>query len=151
MYKDMERVDKQLEMVARVESDRQSNASKMGDSEGSVNTVVNYVDDGAEVDGADKIEKIEAVMTTLNAESEKITQMLSKIQKATSTTAKYEGDSQTSLDNSKLLEMVGNYQQAVAEIHSQAMELPTVSFRYKLRIIIESYRNKRFYNHTLFL
>merc|ERR1719483_2023535 len=107
-------------MVARVESDRHSNASKMGDSEGSVNTVVNYVDDGA-----DKIEKIEAVMTTLNAESEKITQMLSEIQKATSRTAKHGGDSQTSLDNSKLLEMVGNYQQAVAEIHSQAIELLT--------------------------
>jgi len=33
MYEDMERVDKELEMVARVESNRQSNVSKMGDSE----------------------------------------------------------------------------------------------------------------------
>jgi hypothetical protein len=128
MYEDMERVDKQLEMVARIETDRQSNASKMGDSEGSVNTVVSYVDDGAEVDGAEKLEKIEAVMTKLNAESEKITKMLSHIQNTTSTNVKPGEDLQAKLDNSKLLEMVGNYQKAVAEIQSQAMELLLVSF-----------------------
>eukprot|EP00090_Calanus_glacialis_P047010 TRINITY_DN9518_c0_g1_i5.p1 TRINITY_DN9518_c0_g1~~TRINITY_DN9518_c0_g1_i5.p1 ORF type:complete len:629 (-),score=132.62 TRINITY_DN9518_c0_g1_i5:17-1903(-) len=122
MYEDMERVDKQLEMVAKIETDRQSN-TKMGDSEGSVNNVVSYVDDGAEVDGAEKLEKIEAVMTKLNAESEKITQMLSQIQNTTSTNVKPGEDLQAKLDNSKLLEMVGNYQKAVAEIQSQAMEL----------------------------
>ena len=122
----MERVDKQLEMVTKVETDRQSYVSKIG-----VNTVVSYVDDGAEVDGAEKLEKIEAVMTKLNAESEKITQMLSQIQNTTSTNVRPGGDLQAKLDNSKLLEMVGNYQKAVAEIQSRAfkaMELLLVSF-----------------------
>ena len=115
-------------MVARIETDCESNASKIGDSEGSVNTVVSYVDDGAEVDGTEKLEKIEAVMTKINEESEKITQMLSQIQNTTSTNLKAGGDLQAKLDNSKLLEMVGNYQKAVTEIQSQAMELLLVSF-----------------------
>merc|ERR1712013_726391 len=123
MYEDMERVDKQLEMVARIESDRE-----MGDSEGSVNTVLNYVDDGAEVDGAnivehDKLAKIEAVMTTLNAESEKISQMLTKIQNKLSTADKHGHDSQTHSDSSKLIAMVANYQKAAAEIQKYAKEL----------------------------
>jgi len=121
MYEDMERVDKQLEMVARIESDRQSNASKIGDSDCSVNTVVNYVDEGAEIDGADKLIKIEAVMTKLNAESEKISQMLSKIQSVTSGNTRPSDES--SVDHSKLIELVENYQRAVAEIQSQAMDL----------------------------
>ena len=121
-------MDKQLEMVARIETDRQSDASKIGDSEGSVNTVVNYVDDGAEVDGVEKLGKIEAVMTKLNAESEKIAQMLSQIQNTTAINVKPGEDLQAKLDNSKLLEMVGNYQKAVAEIQSQTMEMLLVSF-----------------------
>ena len=125
MYEDMERVDKQLEMVARIESDRQSNASKIGDSDCSVNTVVNYVDEGAEIDGADKLIKIEAVMTKLNAESEKISQMLSKIQSVTSGNTRPSDES--SVDHSKLIELVENYQRAVAEIQSQAMDLLSVS------------------------
>merc|ERR1719350_2072646 len=86
-----------------------------------MNTVVSYVDDDAEVDGADKLEQIEVVMTKLNAESEKITQMLSQIQNTKND--KPGEDLQAKLDNSKLLEMVGNYQTAIADIQSQAMEM----------------------------
>jgi hypothetical protein len=124
MYEDMERVDKELEMVARIESDRES---KIGDSEGSVNTVMNYVDDGAEVDGVnsagdDKLAKIEAVMATLNAESEKISRMLGKIQNEVSTDVNHGHDSQIHRDNYELLEMVKNYQKAVVKIQDHAKE-----------------------------
>jgi hypothetical protein len=68
-------------------------------------------------------------MTKLNAESEKITQMLSQIQNTTSTNVRPGEDLQAKLDNSKLLEMVGNYQKAVAEIQSQAMEMLLVSLK----------------------
>ena len=98
-------MDKQLEMVAKIETDRQSNASKIGDSEGSMNTLVSYVDDGADVDGEENLDKIKAVMTKLNAESEKITQMLNQIQNTTSTSTS-----------------------TVAEIQSQAIEMLLVSF-----------------------
>ena len=125
MYEDMDRVDKQLEMVAKIESDRESSDSRIvsenSSGKDSMNTVVTKHEGAVEVDGENKLTKMEKVMMKMNEESDKLNQMFSKIQNdRTSPTVER-------AVNSDLYEMVVKYQKTLAEIQSQAMKMILVS------------------------
>jgi len=123
MYKDMDRVDQQLEMVARIESGRESVESTIYEENSvvtsGINNVIKINEDSLDMESKYKVAQLEKMIKKMSEESENLNTMVQQIQREASPSPGVEPYG-VDYDMQKVL---AKYNETMANIQSQALEI----------------------------